>query len=286
MTLTWRTAEELAAAHMRSLGLSDAQTTRSSGDGGLDVVSEVGAAQVKFQAAPVGAPVIQQLRGAAADLSIRLFYAYSGYTRAAIAEADRTEVGLYVFDDAGQVYPVNSVARQLPAVLYEWFSQDDYSRLQQTTELRINGWLRLLRRLNNGSLQRFDSAEPPITEYRLSFAVTNLSNLQHVIFDGRSEVDRLYDLRSTLSEGQRVALAQGGWMKWVSTKHEDTRTLANELRGVESEIIACADDVEALEAMFLEECSQYRERLPDLYAEVPSPLPRLIQPDPQLSVEH
>lgn len=76
--LSWQAAENMAAAHMRAYGFSDARTTPGGSDGGIDVVSRWGVAQVKYFSNPVGRPDVQKLRGAAHGRDRVLFYALSG----------------------------------------------------------------------------------------------------------------------------------------------------------------------------------------------------------------
>lgn len=90
----WRRLEHTIAGIMRG-------TVRSgSHDGGIDVESGSAVAQVKRQAATVGAPVVQQLYGAAqAAQKSGEFYTTSSYSRDAIAFARRVGVKLYVVDE-------------------------------------------------------------------------------------------------------------------------------------------------------------------------------------------
>lgn len=107
--LSWRDAELMAGAHMEHLGFTGVTVTEGTGDGGLDAIAEGAAAQVKHQTAPTGSPDIQRLYGAAAGFSNRLFYA-SAYTPAALAEAKRLGVALFVFTTDGLVVAINDLA--------------------------------------------------------------------------------------------------------------------------------------------------------------------------------
>lgn len=109
----WRTAEDVACAHMRRIGFTDARLSGGGRDGGLDVISRLGVAQVKMQALPVSAPVVQQLRGAAPVAAYHLFYSTSGYTAAAVAVANEIGVRLYKVDSDGAVTAANSLALSL-----------------------------------------------------------------------------------------------------------------------------------------------------------------------------
>ncbi|MCY1142666.1 restriction endonuclease [Actinoplanes sp. Pm04-4] len=110
LPVDWRTAEELARAHMRFLGFDDAELTSSGRDGGLDVVAQGAVAQVKMLALPVGAPPIQQLRGARPLTEQHLFYSTSGYTAAAITAADEIGVALFKIEAESSVQEVNAGA--------------------------------------------------------------------------------------------------------------------------------------------------------------------------------
>ena len=98
---------------MTKLGFTDASLTASGADGGIDVRASNAVAQVKHYAQPVGAPAIQQLRGAAHGHDFALFYAQSGYTKAALEYADAAEVALFSYDSGGHVEPLNMPARLL-----------------------------------------------------------------------------------------------------------------------------------------------------------------------------
>lgn len=109
--LSWQAAEQMAANHMRAYGFADARTTRGGSDGGIDVVSRWGVAQVKFYSNPVGRPDVQKLRGAAHGQERVLFYAMSGFNQNAIDFADQARVALFQFDQRGMVWPVNGLAK-------------------------------------------------------------------------------------------------------------------------------------------------------------------------------
>lgn len=64
----WRAAESFALEHMKQLGFPGAHLTGGSSDKGVDIAHPQAVAQVKMQGVPVGAPMIQQLRGARPEL--------------------------------------------------------------------------------------------------------------------------------------------------------------------------------------------------------------------------
>ena len=112
-TFSWEQAEALAVAHMREIGFDDAKRTPQGADKGLDGVSERAAAQVKARQDPVGAPEIQQLKGAAANYEFVLFYSLSGYTAQAVEFANGSNVALFTFDRKNNVVAFNERARWL-----------------------------------------------------------------------------------------------------------------------------------------------------------------------------
>ena len=110
---SWQQAEALATWHMQSLGFDDAKMTPPGADGGLDVRATDAVAQVKHYATPIGAPVIQQLRGAAHGQGAALFYSMSGYTKAAVEYANDAAVALFTYNENGVVRPFNHAAQIL-----------------------------------------------------------------------------------------------------------------------------------------------------------------------------
>ena len=111
---SWKEAEEFAASHMRKLGFLDSDVTRAGNDGGIDVQSTSAVAQVKHYAAtPIGSPAVQQLVGAARDYRHGLFYALTGYTKAAIELAELSNVALFSYGLDGTVTPWSSAATRL-----------------------------------------------------------------------------------------------------------------------------------------------------------------------------
>jgi hypothetical protein len=110
---SWQMAELLASAHMVNLGFTDARTTQAGADGGIDIVSSRAAAQVKFLSQPVGSPDIQRLRGAAHGYENALFYSYSGYSKAAFATAEASEVALFDYTAQNTVFAANESAEKL-----------------------------------------------------------------------------------------------------------------------------------------------------------------------------
>lgn len=116
---TWQAAEANAAAWMRYWGFSDAAVTNAGADAGIDVRATRAVAQVKFQAAQVGRPAVQQLVGAAhaAPGAAHLFFTGAGYSEPAVEYAEAAGVALLSYTLDGQVQPVNGAARRLLASL-------------------------------------------------------------------------------------------------------------------------------------------------------------------------
>lgn len=135
---SWEDAEQLAADHMRHLGYQDVVVTPSRKDGGIDVISQGAAAQVKFHATPSGAPDIQALIGAVLDFPSKLFYA-TEYTADAKAVAEARGVALFKMEPFGGVSPANLPALNLappPAPrTKKWYEG-------QTLEEQVNRCLR------------------------------------------------------------------------------------------------------------------------------------------------
>ncbi|GGO94396.1 hypothetical protein GCM10011584_35330 [Nocardioides phosphati] len=124
---TWQGAETLAATHMRHLGFQDVHQTPEGADGGVDVRASTAVAQVKHYASPVGAPMVQQLRGAAHGQDWALFYALSGYTAKAVEFAASSHVALFTYTADGHVAPVNEAARYLVERAGEEFDPSQFS---------------------------------------------------------------------------------------------------------------------------------------------------------------
>lgn len=107
-------AEMVAAEWMVWMGMTDARCTPTGPDGGLDVVSSHGVAQVKLHGRPIGRPELQKLHGASLGLRT-LFFAAEGYTHEALAWAGAVDMALFRFDRQGVPTPVNRLARVLMA---------------------------------------------------------------------------------------------------------------------------------------------------------------------------
>jgi hypothetical protein len=110
----WRDAEELAAWYMREiLELGSVRLTGNGADGGIDVTSADASAQVKHYSSPVGAPEVQQAKGASHGSSHVLFFALSAYTKQAMDFSVAAGVALFSYDVYGDVTPRNEHARTI-----------------------------------------------------------------------------------------------------------------------------------------------------------------------------
>lgn len=109
-------AEAHAAEYMRvSLGFVDAQVTRRSGDGGIDVRSSRAVAQVKLHLRRTGRPDLQKLHGANAAHGDRtmLFFAHAGFSAPAVTYAESCGMALFTFELDGRCTPANAIAVNL-----------------------------------------------------------------------------------------------------------------------------------------------------------------------------
>ncbi len=108
----------------RYLGIKDARCTAPGPDGGIDIQSGRALAQVKYfpSGAKVGRPDVQRLIGAAYQArrknksTLVLFFAFgtTPFSGVAIEEANNTNVALFSFNEAGEIFPANTHAVSLP----------------------------------------------------------------------------------------------------------------------------------------------------------------------------
>lgn len=113
MVRNYRDAESLARDWLIYFGFADAEVTPDGADGGVDVDSEDAIAQVKFQALPVGRPVVQALLGVSSHQhKIPFFFASSGYTSSAITFADEAGIALFMFRLDGGLVSVTEAATE------------------------------------------------------------------------------------------------------------------------------------------------------------------------------
>ena len=111
MVTNWSDAERTAAAWMHAWGYEDARTGRGGADGGVDVTSRSALAQVKHTSAPTGRPALQRFVGARAHRTVQLlFFSSAGYSRPALAYAQRMDIALFQLSGTRQVHPVNEQA--------------------------------------------------------------------------------------------------------------------------------------------------------------------------------
>jgi hypothetical protein len=107
-------AEIVAKDWMTYWGFTAAKITKDGPDGGIDVVSQTAIAQVKLEGKPVGPRPIQALAGiATVEKKQGLFFALTGYTKAALEFADKAKISLFQFDLQGNPKPMNAHARAI-----------------------------------------------------------------------------------------------------------------------------------------------------------------------------
>jgi hypothetical protein len=116
-------AEAVAAEWMAYWGYFHVAPAHDGPDGGVDVRSEQGVAQVKAEMRPVGRPAVQQLAGIALHEDVDgLFFSLSGFTDEASEWAGEADIALFSFDLQGTPEPLNHSAQRIAesVVPYEW----------------------------------------------------------------------------------------------------------------------------------------------------------------------
>ncbi len=110
---SWGSAESNAAAWMRFWGFRDARVTQGGADAGVDVRSRGALAQVKFEAAQVGRPVLQRLvgaRGRSVNQDL-FFFSGVGFSAQAVEYANEMDIRLFKYSLTGAMTPENRSAR-------------------------------------------------------------------------------------------------------------------------------------------------------------------------------
>lgn len=155
---SWRAAEENAAVWMRFWGYPDARVTQGGPDGGVDVMSSLALAQVKFEAVQTGTPALQRLVGARRNDHHKalFFFSGAGFSTPAIDYADHMDIALFKYDLVGRMTPSNSVALRLlgqdpnatqvgpglPYVIYKPGAAGPPKPTREPTEVKPgHGWL-------------------------------------------------------------------------------------------------------------------------------------------------
>jgi hypothetical protein len=120
-----RKAELFAAETLKRWGFGDATATAVGADGGIDVWSRRGLAQVKFKGSVAGRPELQQLRGAAGKDTDKalFFFSGAGYSAQAVEYAKQVGMSLFIFDLAGNLEQVNGTVRPT-GTGHSWTSTD------------------------------------------------------------------------------------------------------------------------------------------------------------------
>ena len=116
-------AEDFVKRIMSYLGESGAETTRYVSDGGIDVVSDHYAVQVKHEATKIGPSVVRETFGVATSMGKRAgVFSKSGFTKSAIDFADDNEVllvryepSLAGFSKAGRAAIAHGLAANPPS---------------------------------------------------------------------------------------------------------------------------------------------------------------------------
>lgn len=100
---------------MREHGFDDARLTGRAADGGIDIVSRGGLAQVKYRASTTGRPDIQRLLGAAAHRSNQelLFFSLGKYSKPAEEFAAQHGIALFRMCGTAKIVPANGTARSI-----------------------------------------------------------------------------------------------------------------------------------------------------------------------------
>lgn len=110
----WHQAELLTASWLREQGCRGVALTTAGADGGIDVMTQEWAVQVKHTAKRVGRPAVQQIVGAALDADRRpAVVSTSGFTQPAMIYADDHDVGLVELGADGRATLVNLSAREI-----------------------------------------------------------------------------------------------------------------------------------------------------------------------------
>ena len=111
---TPRDAELYAAEFMDGTGFTNVFATAVGPDGGIDVYSDEGIAQVKLEGKPSSRQQLQQLSGVAMhEGKIALFFSAAGYTLPALEWAARSEMALFEFARDGSIEACSDVANDL-----------------------------------------------------------------------------------------------------------------------------------------------------------------------------
>ena len=126
---SWQAAEAFAATYLKAGGHSDARTTVSGADGGVDVMGARVLAQVKYHRTPVGRPDLQRLFGArGGGVEELYFFSLSGYSPQAIQYAKQHGIGLLSYTAQGHVTAHTSVGGNLAASAARHAAEADRKR--------------------------------------------------------------------------------------------------------------------------------------------------------------
>lgn len=106
--------EHYCQSWMLYLGAEDAEVSRATGDGGVDVISEKYVAQVKLYNAPIPVAQVRDLLGTAVDFNRKpLFFASMAYSKGSVEFADRNGIALFIVDSyKGEIHAANAAAEE------------------------------------------------------------------------------------------------------------------------------------------------------------------------------
>jgi hypothetical protein len=106
--------EHYCCSWMVYLGAEDAEVSKASGDGGVDIHSENYVAQVKLYNGPIPVSQIRDLLGTAIDFDRKpLFFASMAYSKGSLEFADRNGIALFLVDSyRGEISAANDAATE------------------------------------------------------------------------------------------------------------------------------------------------------------------------------
>lgn len=106
--------EHYCHSWMLYLGAEDAEVSRATGDGGVDILSEDYVAQVKLYNGPIPVSQVRDLLGTAVDFGRKpIFFASMAYSKGSIEFANRNRIALFLVDAyKGEIHAANRAAEE------------------------------------------------------------------------------------------------------------------------------------------------------------------------------
>lgn len=178
-------AETLVRDWMLYMGMSSAEVTRISGDGGIDVTAHGYVAQVKNYRDQVGVQSVREILGVAvAEGKKPLFFTSGTYTSEALLFAEKAGVPLFIYDAAaGTLSNVNDGAEQVYA------ARNNVSPDEILAEIKSTLWIyRQTTRFLQGAtrtLSRFLNTLFPNNEDKVSSVKESLDALEESLVEMR-----------------------------------------------------------------------------------------------------